>query len=309
MPNQATRGQKRPRLVECWWYDFMFRSSASSCRPCSDLWTFILTGPSCTTTDSGTRDPTNSHFSFNFQPSINSQDTAVTSAHFWFYAGEGATGNSSAPLFIVTCTQRPLQAAEAPSKLSSDGWATYDLDQRVLVSVSEGPFLLQVHCAACQHLHTEPDKTPFLDIHVHSRGPVRSPRHAPVTVPWSPSAIYLLQRPSQERLEHGDCQRAEIEISFEELGWNSWIVDPKALTFYYCRGNCSAGDRTTTMLGISQCCAPVPGSMRSLKITTTSDGGYSFNCETLPNIMPEECTCIWTVRITVRFIPFIFHRL
>ncbi|XP_044044003.1 inhibin alpha chain isoform X2 [Siniperca chuatsi] len=207
-------------------------------------------------------------------------------------SGKGATANSSAQLFILTSAQQLLQAAEDPTKTSSDGWTTYHLDQNLLASVAEGPYLLQVRCSACQCHANEPDKTPFLHLHAQPRGPVRSPRRAPVTIPWSPSAIDLLQRPSQERPQHSDCHRAQIEISFEELGWDNWIVHPKVLTFYYCHGNCSTWDRTTAMLGITQCCAPVPGTMKSLRITTTSDGGYSFKYETLPNIILEECTCI-----------------
>lgn len=222
---------------------------------------------------------------------MNNQETLVTSAQFWFYAGEGATANSSAQLFILTSAQQFLQAAEAPSERSLDGWTTYSLDQNLLASVSEGPFLLQVRCASCQCDVDEPDKIPFLHLHAQLHSSVRSPRHAVVTIPWSPSAIDMFQRPSAERPQHSDCHRAEVEISFEDLGWDYWIVQPKVLTFYYCHGNCSAWDRTTTMLGITQCCAPVPGTMKSLRITTTSDGGYSYKYETLPNIIPEECTC------------------
>lgn len=224
---------------------------------------------------------------------MNNHETVATSAHFWFYVGEGVSDNSSAPLFILTAAQQLLQAAEAPSKKSSDGWTTYHLDQNLLSSVAKGPFLLQVRCLTCHCHPSESDKMPFLHVHAQPRGPVRSPRHAPVTIPWSPTAIDLLQRPSLDRPHYSDCHRAEIEISFEELGWDNWIVHPKVLTFYYCHGNCSAWDRTTTMLGITQCCAPVPGTMKSLRITTTSDGGYSFKYEILPNIIPEECTCIW----------------
>ncbi|KAK5847905.1 hypothetical protein PBY51_016997 [Eleginops maclovinus] len=202
---------------------------------------------------------------------------------------EGAA-NSSAQLFMVTSAQQLNQAAEAPSKTSSDGWMTFDLEQDPLATVSEGPFLLQVRCPDCQCSSNEPDKTPFLHLHAQPRGPVRSSRSAAVTIPWSPAAVELLKRPSQE--QYSDCSRAEVQISFEELGWDSWIVHPKMLTFYYCQGNCSAEGRTATMLGIKQCCAPVPGTMKSLRITTTSDGGYTFNYETLPNIMPEECTCL-----------------
>ncbi|XP_029305071.1 inhibin alpha chain isoform X2 [Cottoperca gobio] len=257
----------------------------------SEIILFPSSDSSCGRSDLAPGETSNIHFTYYLQPSINNKETLVTSAHFWFYAGEGAA-NSSAQLFILMSAQQLLQAAEAPSDTSSDGWSTFHLDQNMLASVAEGPFLLQVRCPACQcHTH-KPDKTPFLHLHAQPRGPVRSSRSAPVTIPWAPSALDLLQRPSVEKPQHSDCNRAVIEISFKELGWDNWIVHPKLLTFYYCHGNCSAWDRSTTMLGIKQCCAPVPGTMKSLRITTTSDSGDSLNYETLPNIIPEECTCI-----------------
>ncbi|XP_074520894.1 inhibin alpha chain [Halichoeres trimaculatus] len=253
---------------------------------------FPSSDSSCAPSDPAPRETTNSHFMYHFKASVNSHDTLVASAHFWFYAGEEASSNSSAELFILTSAQELLQAAESAPTTSSDGWLTFDLSKKLLLFVAEGPFLLQVRCASCECHADEPDKMPFLHLQTQPRGPVRSPRQAPVTIPWSPSAINLLQRPSQERPQHSDCHRAEIQISFQELGWDSWIVHPEVLTFYYCHGNCSAWDGTSAMLGITQCCAPTPGTMRSLRITTTSDGGYSFKYETLPNIIPEECTCI-----------------
>uniref|UniRef100_A0A3P9MR19 Inhibin alpha chain n=1 Tax=Oryzias latipes TaxID=8090 RepID=A0A3P9MR19_ORYLA len=246
---------------------------------------------SCSTVDSVTRE-SGTWLTFHFQPSSTIVSNVVTSARFWFFMGEGSSTNSSATLFLLTSAQQLRQAAGAPSRPGSDGWTTYFLDQEMLVSVSEGPFWLQVSCTGCRCEASEPENSPFLHVHVHRGGHARSPREAAVTVPWSLSAIYRLQRPSQERPADGDCQRGGVEISFEELGWDNWIVHPKTVTFYYCHGNCSGADRTTAMLGMSQCCAPVHGSMRSLKVTTTSDGGYSFKLETLPNIIPEECACI-----------------
>ncbi|XP_033954229.1 inhibin alpha chain [Pseudochaenichthys georgianus] len=280
-PDRDPAPQRALRASRTTWV----QQQSSPTQETSEIILFPNSDSSCARSDSA--ETASSHFTYYFQPSMNSQETSVTSAHFWFYAGEGAT-NSSAQLFMVTSAQQLHQAAEAPSKTSSDGWMTFDLEQDNLASVAEGPFLLQVRCPACQCSSSEPDYTPFLHLHAQPRGPARSPRS--VTIPWSPAAVELLKRPSVERL--GDCTRAEVQISFEELGWDSWIVHPKALTFYYCQGNCSAEGRTATMLGIKQCCAPVPGTMRSLRITTTSDGGYTFNYETLPNIMPEECTCM-----------------
>ncbi|XP_015214647.1 inhibin alpha chain [Lepisosteus oculatus] len=229
------------------------------------------------------------HFTYYFQPSTNTLESVVTSAHFWFFSGQvDEAGNSSAPLFILTTHQQLAQVAENPLKTSDDGWVTYHIAKQFHPLLAEGPFVLQVRCPTCG-CHSESDKIPFLHLHTHFRGPDRSRRSS---LPWSPLAIHLLQRPSQEKPNYNDCHRAELNISFEELGWDNWIVHPKVFTFYYCHGNCSSWDRMTTILGMKQCCAPVPGTMRSLRFRTTSDSGYSFKYETLPNIIAEDCTCI-----------------
>ncbi|MBN3297319.1 INHA protein, partial [Amia calva] len=230
-----------------------------------------------------------SHFTYYFQPSPSTLESVVTSAHFWFFSGETSQAdNTSTPLFILTTHQQLAQVAESPEKRSGDGWTTYHIGRLFHPLLADGPFVLQVRCPTCG-CHSEPDKMPFLHLHTHPKGPERSRRS---TIPWSPSAIDLLQRPGQEKPNYNDCHRAELNISFEDLGWDNWIVHPKVLTFHYCHGNCSSWDRMTTILGIKQCCAPVPGTMKSLRFRTTSDGGYSFKYETLPNIIAEDCACI-----------------
>ncbi|XP_062302766.1 inhibin alpha chain [Osmerus eperlanus] len=257
---------------------------------------FPSTDSTCNLADPPSEDPSSRHFTYYFQPSINNQEAMVTSALFWFYAGEAAAStynSSSAPLFILTSDQKLLQAAEGPFKAAADGWVTYRFDLHLHGALAEGSFVLQVRCLACDCREAgEADKTPFIHLHTQPRGPDRSPRRARVTIPWSPSTLDHLQRPSQGDQEYSDCRRMEINITFEELGWDNWIVYPKVLNFFYCKGNCTALERTTTRLGIKQCCAPVPGTMKSLRFTTTSDGGLSFKYETLTNIIPEECSCI-----------------
>ncbi|TRY90335.1 hypothetical protein DNTS_015229 [Danionella cerebrum] len=254
-------------------------------------WTELILFSSSESTCSETSDPSSDaksgHFTYYFQPSLDSKESIVTSAHFWFYAGEViAFVNTSAPLFMVNDHNELHQASGGPHRRHPDGWTTYKLDAHLYSSMAEGAFMLQVRCPTCSCYSSE-DKTPFLHLHTRSNGPDRS-RRAP-KIPWSPTAIDKLMRPGPEGT---DCKREQIEISFQDLGWDNWIVHPKAFTFYYCHGNCSDTERTTTILGISQCCAPVPESMKSLRFTTTSDGGYSFKYETLPNIIPEECNCI-----------------
>ncbi|KAL4660182.1 inhibin alpha chain [Arapaima gigas] len=230
-----------------------------------------------------------SHFTYYFQLSSYNQETVVTSAHFWFYAGaQVVTSNVSAPLYILTARQQLIHVAEEPESQEADGWTTYHIGRHICPSMTEGPFVVQVRCSTCS-CQADADKTPFLHLRTHPRGSERSRR---ASIPWSPSAIDLLQRPSRDKYDYGDCHRAELNISFEDLGWDSWIVHPKVFTFSYCHGNCSSWDRVTTVLGLKQCCAPVPETMKSLHFHTTSDGGYSFKYEMLPNIIAEDCNCI-----------------
>lgn len=228
----------------------------------------------------------NGFFTYYFQPSLDKKETSVTSARFWFYAGEAV----NAPVYILTSRQELLKVSETPDKRSDDGWSIYHLERDLHQAVAEGPFILQVRCTDRACLKSEPDKTPFVHLHTVPKSPERS-RRAPL-VPWSPAALNILQRTSSDKTDpSSDCHLQKIEISFAELGWDNWIVHPKEFTFNYCHGTC-ANSQHSKVLGIKQCCAPVPETMKSLRFTTTSDGGVSLKYETLPNIIPEECTCI-----------------
>ncbi|XP_058259399.1 inhibin alpha chain [Hemibagrus wyckioides] len=247
---------------------------------------FPSTEHTCLDTVSVSNEDSPIHFTYYFQPSLGS---IITSVDFWFYAGKAIAVNTSVPLYILTTHQELMQLAQKPSKCSSDGWSTYSLEHHFYSAIANGPFLLQVRCPVCRCYASEEDKTPFLHVHVRPHRPERA-RRAP-SIAWSPAVIGKLQRPSHEK-DDNYCRREQIEISFEQLGWDNWIIYPKTFNFYYCHGNCSNPEFTTTLLGMPQCCAPVPESMRSLRFTTTSDGGFSFKYETLPNIIPEECNCV-----------------
>lgn len=45
-----------------------------------------------------------------------------------------------------------------------------------------------------------------------------------------------------------DCCREKLYISFEEIGWNDWIIHPPGYDAYFCRGTCSTA-ATITMSG------------------------------------------------------------
>ncbi|XP_006168669.1 inhibin alpha chain isoform X2 [Tupaia chinensis] len=158
-----------------------------------------------------------------------------------------------------------------------------------------------------------PETTPFLVAHTRTKPPTggeRSRRSAPpIPWPWSPAALRLLQRPPEELSAHADCHRASLNISFQELGWDRWIVHPPSFIFHYCHGGCglhTSPDLSLTvpgalptpvqplslLPGAQPCCAALPGTMRPLRVRTTSDGGYSFKYETVPNLLTQHCACI-----------------
>ncbi|CAL9698360.1 unnamed protein product [Knipowitschia caucasica] len=234
-----------------------------------------------------TSGPGGTPFTLSFHPSIDSGISSVSSAQLWFFSGLGRSPNTSAPLYVLTPGHELFLASPSPGHHTADGWSIYELNQNGLQSITKATISLQIYCIDCE-CNNDADKLPFFNINVQNRAHRRQSRS--VRMPWSPSTLDLLQRPPQD--VQGDCSRAHVQVSFGELGWDSWIVHPKSLNFYYCHGNCSSGERAAARLGIVQCCAPVPESMQSVRVTTTSDGGYSFKYETLPNLMPEECACI-----------------
>ncbi|XP_039612312.1 inhibin alpha chain [Polypterus senegalus] len=246
---------------------------------------------SCASSEGNGAPKDSRHLTYSFHPSGSTVKQVITSAHFWFFKGKDLVHqqatNGSDVIFIISGDQKPLEAAEKPEWWSEDGWAVYLFNRHIQRQLTRGPFIVDIHCQSCS-CHSNPDKIPFLQLQMR---PKRSDRFRRSMIPWSPTAIDLLQRPSPDKVSN-NCHLTEVNISFQELGWDNWIVHPKSFTFQYCHGNCSTLDQMATILGLKQCCVPVPGTMKSLRFRTTSDGGYSFKYETLPNIIAEECTCL-----------------
>ncbi|XP_010140897.1 PREDICTED: inhibin alpha chain, partial [Buceros rhinoceros silvestris] len=71
-----------------------------------------------------------------------------------------------------------------------------------------------------------------------------------------------------------------------------FYTGPSSFVFHYCHGSVAEGHGLSHRLGVQLCCAALPGTMRSLRVRTTSDGGYSFKYETVPNILAQDCTCV-----------------
>ncbi|XP_043550286.1 inhibin alpha chain isoform X1 [Chiloscyllium plagiosum] len=228
------------------------------------------------------------NYSYIFQPSLHSRRNQVTSAEFWFYTGVQLTPGGDHPAELYFLTEPGIFARAAESMVVEGQWVIFHVSQSFLSYISHKILFLQVKCASCQCVRDQVN-VPFILSTAKNSGSSRSRRS---TVPWSPAYVSLLQRPPSPELIHDDCHRSAVNISFEELGWGNWIVQPSVFTFYYCNGTCSNSNRLTSSLGLKVCCTSVPGTMKPLRVRTTSDSGYTFKYETIPNIITEECACI-----------------
>lgn len=255
-------------------------------------------------------------FTYVFQPSQHIRSHQVTSAQLWFHTGldrkSTAASNSSGPLLDLLVLSSggpmavPVSVGQGPQR-----WAVLHLEASAFPLLTHPILVLLLRCPLCS-CSGQPETTPFLVAHTRARTPSageRARRSAPsMPWPWSPSALRLLQRPPEEPAAHAFCHRAALNISFQELGWDRWIVHPPSFIFYYCHGSCGmpTSDLPLPVPGVppspvqplflvpgaKPCCAALPGSMKSLRVRTTSDGGYSFKYEMVPNLITQHCACI-----------------
>lgn len=71
-------------------------------------------------------------------------------------------------------------------------------------------------------------------------------RRRPSTHYMSPSAhqrlvddtAHVRNRRSPSRRRRRTCQRQEMYVDFEKIGWAGWIISPKGYNAYQCRGVC-----------------------------------------------------------------------
>nr|XP_033799893.1 inhibin alpha chain isoform X2 [Geotrypetes seraphini] len=216
-------------------------------------------------------------FTYLFQPSAHMLNRLVISAQLWLYTGPlvslSAQNLSAFPAEVLVLSKDGHVNMEPSAVHTADNWTCFHFPQTFLPYISQKFFVLLVRCPACPCV-SEPDKIPFILSVTNPRSTERSRRSS---VPWSPAALNLLQRPSEDLMNHSHCHRGSINISF---------------VFHYCHGTCSNAESLTHRLGFRLCCAALPGTMRSLRVRTTSDGGYSFKYETIPNIITEDCDCM-----------------
>ncbi|KAH8274122.1 hypothetical protein KR044_011422 [Drosophila immigrans] len=122
-------------------------------------------------------------------------------------------------------------------------------------------------------------------------------------------------RPSKSRQKRNincssgvtECCREKLYISFADIGWDNWILQPKGYDAYFCRGSCSSvasvaqaashhssllkilsSNGTRKPLDLIPCCTAKQYS--SLKLVVL-DSNQTATLKTLPNMIVESCGC------------------
>ncbi|KAH8283510.1 hypothetical protein KR018_004633 [Drosophila ironensis] len=104
-----------------------------------------------------------------------------------------------------------------------------------------------------------------------------------------------------------ECCREQLYISFKEIGWSNWILQPEGYNAYFCRGSCSsvasvtqaASHHSSLMkilstssgnksLELVPCCTAKQYSSLQLVVMDSSN---TATVKTLPNMVVESCGC------------------
>ncbi|GFG39459.1 hypothetical protein Cfor_08408, partial [Coptotermes formosanus] len=106
-----------------------------------------------------------------------------------------------------------------------------------------------------------------------------------------------------------ECCRENLYISFADLGWDQWILQPSGYHAYFCRGSCNNAASITQsaahhssliqrllylhsssarQLELVPCCAPAKLSPLQMLYV---DNNQTITHVTLPNMVVEACGC------------------
>ncbi|XP_075151406.1 activin beta chain dawdle [Haematobia irritans] len=181
-----------------------------------------------------------------------------------------------------------------------DEWLKIDINWPIQrwIGNHELSHLIQITCESCdmaamEHIiSTDKDYRPFIMVNTQSRK----------------------RQPRQKRninCTHGvtECCREKLYISFAEMGWKDWIIEPKGYDAYFCRGTCntvasvanSASQHSTFLqkliktpgrhqrnLELVPCCTAKTYSSLQLLMMENNTTGI---LKTFPNMVVESCGC------------------
>ncbi|XP_037800290.1 inhibin beta B chain-like [Penaeus monodon] len=192
-----------------------------------------------------------------------------------------------------------------------DGWRRLNLTslvQRWFARSGERLRLL-VDCSSCGGELEAPLFTARKHKGAHKPGSRRAEAsHRPfLVVHTAPTPSRRLSRRALQCDKNTElCCKQELFISFNELGWDDWIIAPRGYKANYCKGSCDSVYRTPDSFmnfhahvleelrrnrpagALTQCCAPTKLSPMSLIYL---DEYSNIIKRDVPRMVVEECGC------------------
>uniref|UniRef100_A0A1W7RA62 Myostatin n=1 Tax=Hadrurus spadix TaxID=141984 RepID=A0A1W7RA62_9SCOR len=220
-------------------------------------------------------------------------------AHLWVYRNQQ---NSSNITYVLYDIQPATSTTEFRERLlhvdhvighSLPSWHRYDITPSLgnwLRSGQTRSFDIDCHGCITDPIGKIADKRPFIVISADpSRHSQRSKRSIKCTSGTS------------------HCCRETFYLSFREIGWNDWIIQPPGYTANFCRGSCEddisisryhhtslmqqviQGQRAKqTNVTVSLCCTP--SKMSSIMLIYVDKDGPIYQ-KRMPNMVVEACDC------------------
>ncbi|XP_034252033.1 growth/differentiation factor 8-like [Thrips palmi] len=229
------------------------------------------------------------------------QAVEVTRAELWLYRrpldqdldlDAGGAANASLNVSEVAnwdmdeSFQRRNHLAAEPVT-DGEGWVKIDLARSVRDWFEFNELVKMVEATGVPVAAEEPYK-PFLVIATDPVSKVRRPKRNARCVPGQ-----------------AECCRDNLYVSFKDIGWDDWILQPLGYEAYFCRGSCTTAAsltisgsshnavirrlmQTGKKLDLVPCCTPTKYSEISLLYINNNN---TFIQKTLPNMVVEACGC------------------
>lgn len=234
--------------------------------------------------------PDTSCFLFKLPADIQGVD--VTHAELWLYRKGSDVENATLDVSEVVnwdldaSFQRRTPLATVPVA-EGEGWVKVDFARPIKYWFEFNELVKMVEASGVAVATDGPYK-PFLVVATNPVSKVRRPKRNARCVPGM-----------------AECCRDNLYVSFKEIGWDDWILQPAGYEAYFCRGSCTTAAsltitgshhnaivrrlmQTGKKVDLVPCCTPTKYSEISLLYMNNNQ---TYIQKTLPNMVVEACGC------------------
>ncbi|KAE8750446.1 Activin-like protein [Frankliniella occidentalis] len=232
-------------------------------------------------------------FLFKLPPDIQAEE--VTQADLWLYRRPLSAGGADNVTLAVSevanwdldeSFQRRSALVSEPV-IDKEGWVKLDLARAVKFWFQYNELLKMVEAAGVP-VEADGAFKPFLVIATSPGNKVRRSKRNAKCVPGM-----------------AECCRDNLYVSFKDIGWDDWILQPLGYEAYFCRGSCTTAAsltitgshhnaiirrlmQTGKKVDLVPCCTPTKYSEISLLYINNNN---TYIQKTLPNMVVEACGC------------------